>query len=74
MQHKLHMFLGKLLNQDLRLLDFLYLIQKYYEFKGDTNEKIEIVVPKEGMQFQSIIYFIIFLFFLSYNFFLNNLV
>ena len=39
-----------------------YLIQKYYEFKGNTNEKIEIVVPKEGIQFQSIIYFIIFLF------------
>ena len=37
-----------------------YLIQKYYEFKNYKYEAIEIFTPKEGLQFQSLIYFTIF--------------
>ena len=37
-----------------------YLVQKYYEFKGYKHKAVEIVTPKEGFQFQALIYFIIF--------------
>ena len=37
-----------------------YLIQKYYEFKGYKHEAVEIIIPKEGFQFQALIYFTIF--------------
>ena len=38
-----------------------YLIQKYYELKGNNNEKNDFIAPKEGFQLQPMIYFIIFL-------------
>ena len=44
-----------------------YLLQKYYEFRGDNNKIIEVAVPKEGFQFQSLIYFIIFLFIILFS-------
>ena len=37
-----------------------YLVQKYYEFKGYKHKAVEIVIPKEGLQFQTLIYFTIF--------------
>ena len=50
-----------------------YLIQKYYEFKCYKDEAIKIVAPKEGFQFQSLIYFTIFVSILLFAIYIGSL-